>query len=333
MNILDLVKKYESSDSIDYLRKVFGSDDYINDIFTDTMGLKNVIENRNLDYRTYEIFHNVYIKVAGDKKIDNTILNCLIILESYYTIYSKSRSELNKIKNENNRFGIDELRIRLNNKIIGMYNIDNIPKDYKYYIEAKQINSDIKDFSLNKIFNNDAIFDKKKGFNAAAIISRTQTISRFNETKFNGMKGSGYHDTNFEEILKVIYGGKFTNNTSGQDIMIRYATYEKNDGSLLFNMLLAIPLVINSAQKVSLENLNNEIKNLEYYLDEYIHINASVVDYNTQSYSKYYNDQTNLDNVLNELIINDDIKDKYEEICFVGYSNLENHYKKVDYVR
>lgn len=333
MNILDLVKKYESSDSIDYLRKVFGSDDYINDIFTDTMGLKSVIENRNLDYRTYEMFHNVYIKVADDKTIDNTILNCLIILESYYTIYSKSRSELNKIKNENNRFGIDELRIRLNNKLIGMYNIDNIPKDYKYYKLAKQIDADIKDFSLYEIFNNNVIFDKKKGFNAATIISRTQTVSRFNETKFNGMIGSGYHDTNFDEILKVIYGRKFNNNTTGQDIMIRYATYEKNDGTLLFNMLLAIPLVINSAQKVSLENLNNEIKELEYYLSEDIHINASVVDYNTQSYSKYYNDQTNLDNVLNELIINDDTNDKYEEICFVGYSNLDNHYKKASYVR
>lgn len=333
MSILDLIKKYESNDSIEYLRKVFGSDDYINDIFTDTMGLKYVIENRNLDYKTYEIFHNVYTKVMDDTTIDNTLLNCLIILESYYTIYSKSKKELNKMKNENNRFGIDELRIRLNNKLISMYNIDNIPKDYKYYIEAKQINSDIKDFSLSEIFNNDAIFDKKKGFNAATIISRTQTISRFNETKFNSMKGSGYHDTNFEEILKVIYGRKFTNNTSGQDIMIRYATYEKNDGSLLFNMLLAIPLVINSAQRVSLENLNNEIKNLEYYLGEDIHINANVVDYNTQSYSKYYNDLTNLDEVLNELIINDDTNDKYEEICFVGYSNLDNHYKKVNYVR
>ena len=221
----------------------------------------------------------------------------------------------------------------VNNKLIGMYNINNIPKDYKYYIQAEQINSNIKDFSLSEIFNNDVIFDKKKGFNAVTIISRTQTISRFNETKFNGMKGSGYHDTNFEEILKVIYGREFTNNTTGQDIMIRYATYEKNDGSLLFNMLLSIPLAINSTQRVSLENLNNEIKNLEYYLGEDIHINISVVDYNTQSYSKYYNDQTNLDNVLNELIINDDISDKYEEVCFIGYSNLDNHYKKVSYVR
>ena len=91
MSILDLIKKYESNDSIEYLRKVFGSDDYINDIFTDTMGLKYVIENRNLDYKTYEIFHNVYTKVMDDTTIDNTLLNCLIILESYYTIYSKSK--------------------------------------------------------------------------------------------------------------------------------------------------------------------------------------------------------------------------------------------------
>ena len=33
MNMMDLLKKYESNESIDYLIKVFGSDKYINDIF------------------------------------------------------------------------------------------------------------------------------------------------------------------------------------------------------------------------------------------------------------------------------------------------------------
>ena len=36
MSILDLIKKYESNDSIEYLRKVFGSDDYINDMYEET---------------------------------------------------------------------------------------------------------------------------------------------------------------------------------------------------------------------------------------------------------------------------------------------------------
>ena len=98
-------------------------------------------------------------------------------------------------------------------------------------------------------------------------------------------------------------------------------------------MLLAIPLIINSAQKISLENLNKEIKELELYLNQNININISVVDYNTQSYSKYYNDQSNLDDVFNSLIINDNINDKYDEICFIGYSNLDNNYNKITHVR
>lgn len=333
MNMMDLLKKYESNESIDYLIKVFGSDKYINDIFTSTMGVKHIIDYKNLDYRTYEIFHNVYANVSNDKTIDNTILNCLIILESYYTVYKNSKDELNRIKNEHKILSEKELKFRLNNKIIGMYNINTIPKNYEYYDLAKKINSDINDFSLSEIFNNNAIFDKEHGFNAVTVISRTQNVSRFNKAKFDGMKGSGFHDTNFEEILKVIYDKKFENNRSGQDIMIRYATYEKKDGSIVFNMLLAIPLIINSAQKISLENLNKEIKELELYLNQNININISVVDYNTQSYSKYYNDQSNLDDVLNSLIINDNINDKYDEICFIGYSNLDNNYNKLTHVR
>ena len=84
MNILDLLKKYESNDSIEYLRRLFGSDKFINNIFTDTKDIKYVIDNMNLESKFYQIFHNIYVNIENDKTIDNTILNCLIILDSYY---------------------------------------------------------------------------------------------------------------------------------------------------------------------------------------------------------------------------------------------------------
>ena len=48
MNILNLLKKYESNDSIEYLVKTLGSEEYLIDLFTSTMGLNYFIENNIL---------------------------------------------------------------------------------------------------------------------------------------------------------------------------------------------------------------------------------------------------------------------------------------------
>lgn len=333
MTILDLLEKYESNDSINFLKEQFGSLEYIMDLFSSTMGIKNVIENRNLDYRFYLIFHNIYTKVEGEKTIDNTTLNCLIILESYYTIYSKSRVKNDEINNSKKLYSAKELKTKINNNLLNMYNINNLPQDYKYYSLAHLINQDINNFSLSEIFNDDTVIHEKKGFNAVSIITRNQTISRFNDTKFDNIKGSGYHDTNFEEILRTVYGRSFENNTNGQDIKIRYTTLRKKDGSISCTMLLDIPLIINSSQLISLNNLNDEIKLLEESTGQEIYVLSNIIDYKFRTQAKNYIDQINLDKALNSVIVDDNLNDEYQEICFVGYSNLENHYNIAQYTR
>ena len=333
MTIKDLLNKYATNDEIEYLKKDLGSIEYVDDIVSSTMGLKHLMKNRNLYYRFYEIFHNIYTNIEYEKQVDNTILNCLTILESYYIVYSKEKLELEKKKNISKKYNNKQLEIKMNNDILNMYNINTLPTNYKYYTLAKKINDDIKDFSLDEIFNTDAVFDEKKGLNAVSIITPHQTISRFNETKFNNMKGSGYHDDNFEEILKAVYGKRFDNNASGQDIEIRYTTLNKPDGTLAFTILPEIPLVINSSQMISLQNLNNEIKRLEDALNQKIYVLPCLKDYETRINLGNYTDQTNLDNVLNDVIVNDNINYKYQELCFVGYSNLENQFKKVQHTR
>ena len=333
MNIFDLLNKFVSNDDIEYLKNEFGSIQYINDLFTSTMGIKYIIENRNLDYRFYEIFHIVYEKIENDKTIDNTILNCLIIIESYYTVYSKSKKELDKIKNTSNRYNEKDVELKLNNDILNMYNIDTLPKNYKYYDLANRINQEKSIFSINQMFSENIVFDKKEGFNAVSIITPHQTISRYNAAKFNNMVGSGYHDVNFEEILKVVYGNKFENNVTGQDIKIRYTTMEKFDGSLLFSVLLEIPLVINSSQVKSLQYLNEEIKRVANNSNHEIVVFPSVFDYNSRNSVISHDIQTNLDCIFNDIIIDDSSKEKYPELCFAGYSNLENHYNVAQYTR
>lgn len=333
MTITDLLNKYATSEEIEYLKKELGSIEYVDDIFSSTMGLKYLIENRNLYYRFYEIFHNIYTSVEYEKDIDNTILNCLTILESYYKVYNKSKVEIEKKKNISKQYNSKQLEIKINNEIHNMYNINTLPLNYKYYSLAKKINGDKAEFSLSEIYNNSAVFDEKQGYNAVSIITPHQTVSRFNETKFNNMKGSGYHDDNFEEILKVVYENKFENNASGQDIKIRYTTLSKPDGTMSFTVLLEIPLVINSSQMISLQNLNNELKRLEENLNQEIYVLPCLIDYETRTNVENYMDQTNLDNVLNDIIVDDNNNNNYQELCFIGYSNLENHYNKVQYTR
>ena len=121
MNILDLLKKYESNDSIEYLRRLFGSDKFINNIFTDTKDIKYVIDNMNLESKFYQIFHNIYINIENDKTIDNTILNCLIILDSYYKGLNKPIMLAKEFKENSIKLSYNDIVIKQAKKIKSMY--------------------------------------------------------------------------------------------------------------------------------------------------------------------------------------------------------------------
>lgn len=247
MNILDLLKKYESDDSIEYLIKLLGNEEYLIDLFSSTMGIKYFIENRQTEYRFYEIFHNVYKNIEDNNSIDNTIMNCLVILESFYKGMSKPITLAQQQKDNATKLSKDDVIVKLDERIRKMYTIDTLPKDYKYYDYAYDINKDIKEYSLDLQFNLESGLNYKEGLNSVTVITPTQTISRFNDESVNGLKGSGHHDANFDQIIETVYGRLFTNSISGQDIRIRHIT-EVNSNNVEFKIAVDMPYVINSSQ-------------------------------------------------------------------------------------
>ena len=333
MNILDLLKKYESDDSINYLRRLFGSDEFINDIFTDTMGIKYVIDNMNLEFKFYEIFHNIYVNIENDKTMDNTVLNCLIILDSYYKGLNKPIILAEEVKKNSIKLTQDDVSFKLNEKIRNMYNIDSLPNNYKYYKTATDISNDIKDYSLDKQYNLESAYNYKEGLNSVTVLTPTQTISRFNDESVNGLKGSGHHDANFDQIVEAVYGKQFLNGQSGQDIRIRHIA-EINDNNLVeFKIAVDMPYVINSTQLQSLKNLNDEIKRISTNLCINFEIHVVMTDYENRNFVKFIENKKDFDEVINIDAVDDVIDEKYKEVCFLGHSNLDNHYKKIDYVR
>lgn len=333
MNILDLLKKYESKDSIDYLRRLFGSDKFINNIFTDTKDIKYVIDNMNLESKFYQIFHNIYINIENDKTIDNTILNCLIILDSYYKGLNKPIMLAKEFKDNSIKLSYNDIVIKQDKKIKSMYNIDSLPNNYKYYSIATEINADLKDYSLDKQYNLESAYNYKEGLNSVTVITPTQTISRFNDESINGLKGSGHHDANFEQIVESVYGKQFLNSQSGQDIRIRHIA-EINDNNLVeFKIAVDMPYVINSSQLESLKNLNNEIKRISSNLGINFEIHVVMTDYENRNFVKFVENKKDFDEVINVVAIDDIKEEKYKEVCFLGYSNLDNQYNKNVYTR
>ena len=333
MNILDLLNKYESNDSIEYLKKVFGDYEYINEIFTNTMAIKYVIDNMNLEYKFYEIFHNVYINIENDKTIDNTILNCLLILDSYYKGLSKPILLAEEVKSKSEKLPYNDVVFKLDERIRHMYTIDILSSNYKYYNYANNINNDLKEYSLDKQYNLESGYKYKEGLNSVTVITPTQTISRFNDESVNGLKGSGHHDANFDQIVETVYGRQFLNSQSGQDIRIRHIT-EINDSNLVeFKIAVDMPYVINSSQYESLKILNEEIKKIANKLDVNFEIHAVLTDYDNRNFVKFIENKTNFDEVLSTVVIDDIKENKYKEVCFLGCSNLENHYNDIKFIK
>lgn len=333
MNIIDLLKKYESNDSINYLIRVFGSEKFVIDLFSSTMGIKYAIDNMNLEFRFYEICHNIYTKIQDDKTIDNTMLNCLIILDSYYKGLKKPILQAEKVKNNSIKLSHNDVVFKLNERIRHMHTIKTLPFNYKYYNIAQNIINDMKEYSIDKQYNLVSAYNYKEGLNSVTVITPTQTISRFNDESVNGLKGSGYHDANFDQIVETVYGRQFLNSQSGQDIRIRHISEINSSNLIDFIITVDMPYVINSTQFESLKNLNEKIKKIKNKLNTNFQVHVVLTDFENRNFVKFVENKTNFDEVLDVVAV-DDIQDiKYKEVCFLGYSNLENHYDDIKHIK
>ena len=58
-----------------------------------------------------------------------------------------------------------------------------------------------------------------------------------------------------------------------------------------------------------------------------------MTDFENRDFIKFIEDKINLDEVLDTVAVDDVKTDKYQEVCFIGYSNLENHYNTIEYTR
>lgn len=317
----DYIVKYCSDEDIDYLRKILRSETALDFNFNDKMA-RSVLTDMAGDMRFLSIFHKLFKVIINEQiPINGEILSGIKVFnEGYFELKKKFERIESKISNSR-VLSESEVLNRLSERVSGL----NVDLDsHPYREEALKVIKDKDTFSLREEF------DLEKGryyptdLNAATLITPVQTVSRFNDTKVNGLVGSGNHDDNFRDITKAIYGKDFgLLGQSGQDIKIRYVNNVRNLDNP-FMITVEIPIFINSSQKKSLELLNEEIKKFE----KTISVNAIIVDYDEGFHNALtIEDEVNLDAILSRVNVDDYHEVKYQDAYLVGYVNNENHFE------
>lgn len=327
-DIIDLIIKFNNEDALNYVRNIVLDDEHIRYLINNPSSTKNIIKDIEQDYKFLNIFHNVYQGIKNIKEIYNTHLyTSLFYFDEAYNKFKKAINVIEMDKTQAIILNEEEAILKMNNNIEHMKKVDDMDVTYPYNYLAQKIICDKDEFSLDSQFSEEG-FNYLQGLNSVTVITPNQTISRFNDDSVNGLKGSGHHDANFLQIIETIYGKRFNNATTGQDIKIRYVTEMKSKDELSYKMTIEMPLIINSMQKKSLNILNDEIKRFEEMNNHNIEIYVLLIDYNNKDYFKTFNYQSDLDSILNEVIIDDNKTLNYKELYFIGYANNENHYKK-----
>lgn len=285
----NLILKYVPEDEIRYLESVLGSIDSFN-YFTDETQVKSVINDISYLDDFFTIIHNFHDKL-DDAMFDEDLQVSEDILQA---------------------LGIFEDHY---------YKLKNASRDLKY---------DLGKFSLDEEFNFEEGKKYQYDLNAVTVITPSSTLSRFNDNSENGLEGSGHHDENVLEIIRAVYGDNARNmRETGQDIVIRYINRASKNTQEPFMMTVEIPSKINSSQKASLQNLNDEIKRFEVRTGQKIVIHSSIIDYeDNRKIVDVVEYDENLDAILNKVMVSDSISLKYEELYSYDfeYPNAVNHY-------
>lgn len=318
------INNYCSRDDIDYLIGIIGKVEALDFNFNEK-NAKNILSDMENDMKFLTIFHNLYDIIINEHiPINRDILSGLKELnEGYFELMKKYEKAEKKI-NDSKAFSLDRTLEELSKRLEKMSeNLDGHP----YKNTAFLVTSDRGKFSLSEEFSIENGKHYQTDLNAVTVITPSQTISRFNSTEVNGLMGSGYHDNNFREITRSVYGKDLgISGTSGQDIKIRYVNDIRKQSP--FMITLEVPIYINSSQKMSLEMLNEEIKKFEKSSGMNISINTIIVDYEDGFRNALpIEDDVNLDEALRKINVDDYHELKEEEIYLVGYPNNENHYE------
>ena len=285
----NLILKYVPEDEIRYLESILGSIDTFN-YFTDEAQVRSVINDLSYLDDFFTVIHNFNDKL-DDAMFDEDLQVSEDILQA---------------------LGIFEDHY---------YKLKNASRDLEY---------DLGKFSLDEEFNFEEGKKYQYDLNAVTVITPSSTLSRFNDNSENGLEGSGHHDENVLEIIRAVYGDNARNmRETGQDIVIRYINRASKNTQESFMMTVEIPSKINSSQKASLQNLNDEIKKFEARTGQRIVIHSSIIDYeDNRKIVDVVEDDENLDAILSKVVVSDSINLKYQELYSYDfeYPNAVNHY-------
>ena len=284
----NLILKYVPEDEIRYLESVLGSIDSFN-YFTDETQVKSVINDISYLDDFFTIIHNFH------DRLDDAMFD--------------------------EKFQVSEDILQALRLFEDHY--------YKLKYASRELKYDLGKFSLDEEFNFEEGKKYQYDLNAVTVITPSSTLSRFNDNSENGLEGSGHHDENVLEIIRAVYGDNARNmRETGQDIVIRYINRASKNTQEPFMMTVEIPSKINSSQKASLQNLNDEIKKFETRTGQRIIIHSSIIDYeNNRKMVEVVEAEENLDTILSKVVVNDSLSLKYEELKYdFDYPNVENHY-------
>ena len=229
---------------------------------------------------------------------------------------------------------------RLSQKYVKMIHLKYIPSNildrlddnHSYSMEYRKIADSIPRFSLNEMFSYTNSKKCPYELNGVSLITPTRTISVFCGSYYDNIYGTGHHDKRFSEISKAVYCRNFENAQSGSDIQIRYVNKPTQDKHHTVLVMVEVPYPINSSQLRSLEYLNEEIKRYENDKRVTFEVDTAVRDHFNNIHNNYdIKTSNNLDLLLQNITINNNLKNSVEQRYRLGYPNYENHYNDSEY--
>lgn len=283
-------------------------------LLADRDKLEFIVDNPKQNKELLKNIHDYYEYICSKNiELDKTLMAKLSRLSEIYIYFFKTTKQKNV-----HPFSI--LKDELNKRITEMKTIDEIDSFYPYYRDIYITTNNSKLFSIDdqyKSFPGDNNIYEQNG---VSVITPSQTIS-FVNSKQDGLYNY-YHDDNFRRIFHSVYGQDFKYNYTGQDIKIRHIN-SSYKGSQARGMTIEIPIPINSSQKISLINLNNNIKSL---IQSGINMTIEVALLKENG-NEFYNCKCiNLDELLDELLIDDSIEYRYKEQFLIGECNIDCSY-------
>lgn len=229
---------------------------------------------------------------------------------------------------------------RLSQKYVKMIHLKYIPSNildrlddnHSYSMEYRKIADSIPRFSLSEMFSYTNSKKCPYELNGVSLITPTRTISVFCGSYYDNIYGTGHHDKRFSEISKAVYCRNFENAQSGSDIQIRYVNKPTQDKHHTVLVMVEVPYPINSSQLRSLEYLNEEIKKYENDKKVTFEVDTAVRDCFENIHNNFdIKTSNNLDLLLQNVTVNNSLKNSVEQRYRLGYPNYENHYNDSEY--